>query len=394
MTAEIDRQPRVRFKYPVRVVPLNGQPRAWRTLSANISKKGMFLRMPEPLETGTRVALSFEAGGQVLPFAKAEVVWKRLQESKFPDRTTGFGVRFTEYLHPRAEELIGYLCENLDTGRPLNVARRQWAVPLKALGAVAAAFVLGFSGIAAWHFATTSDAGDDVAAVDGVEPAAVPDETVEASATPVAPVVVTPDAPVAVAVAAAEAPAPVETAKVEPVKAEAPTAEPVKAEPAKTETVAPVAVKAEVTATPAEDLKPLAAAPKLVEAAEAPAVQLTAEPGAPAVQGAHGSVSLPSGAAARLAWKMDGSTAHFELIGRPGSKVTKVFAMHNPERLVFDIEGSKPKKSRTVKSSAAHLSQVRIGARKDATRLVLDFADAPSKIDASGTSATVEFAAK
>jgi len=119
-TNSIDRDPRVRFKHPVRVVPIGGPPRAYRVLASNISKEGMFLRMPTPFDAGTRVALSLEAGGRVLPFAQAEVVWRDLEETKAPGRGAGFGVRFTGFLHPRAHELVDYLVANLDSGKPLS----------------------------------------------------------------------------------------------------------------------------------------------------------------------------------------------------------------------------------------------------------------------------------
>ncbi len=80
---------RVRFRHPIRVVTLEGQPRVIRTLTANVSPHGLFLRMPEPLPLGTRVALSLEAGGRALALAQAEVVWGRVNESQLPGRFPG-----------------------------------------------------------------------------------------------------------------------------------------------------------------------------------------------------------------------------------------------------------------------------------------------------------------
>ena len=119
---------RVRFKHPIRVVTLEGQPRVIRTLTANVSRKGLFLRMPEPLPMGTKVALSLEAGGRALALAQAEVVWGRVNQSQLPGRFPGCGVRFTEFMHPRAEELVDYLVHNLDRGKPLMLAppERRW----------------------------------------------------------------------------------------------------------------------------------------------------------------------------------------------------------------------------------------------------------------------------
>lgn len=123
------RSRRVRFKHPVRVSTIDGEPRAWRTLAANLSRDGLFVRMPQPLDPGTRVAISLEASGQALPLAEGEVRWCRYSPSDFEGRYQGCGVRFTDFLHPRAPELVRYLVENLDTGRPLKAApvpRRRW----------------------------------------------------------------------------------------------------------------------------------------------------------------------------------------------------------------------------------------------------------------------------
>jgi hypothetical protein len=74
------RSKRVRFKHHVRVTTIDGEPRAWRTLASNLSRDGLFVRMPQPLEPGTRVAISLEAKGQALPLAQGEVRWCRRAE--------------------------------------------------------------------------------------------------------------------------------------------------------------------------------------------------------------------------------------------------------------------------------------------------------------------------
>lgn len=103
-----DRSSRAPLKHPVRVT-IAGE-RVVRVLSGDISPNGMFLMMPEPPEAGTVVTLAFEAGGKVLPFAEGEVAWKRA------NARGGFGVRFTRFLHPRAQALIAFLCENVEDG--------------------------------------------------------------------------------------------------------------------------------------------------------------------------------------------------------------------------------------------------------------------------------------
>jgi hypothetical protein len=56
------------------VASQGAEPRVFRTWTANLSPRGLFLRMPEPLTAGTRVAISLEAGGQTLAFAEGEVI--------------------------------------------------------------------------------------------------------------------------------------------------------------------------------------------------------------------------------------------------------------------------------------------------------------------------------
>lgn len=159
------RSSRVRFKHPVRVVTLDGQPRVIRTLTANVSHKGMFVRMPEPLPMGTRVALSLEAGGRALALAQAEVVWARAQESHLPGRFAGCGVRFTGFLHPRAEDLVEYLVDNLDRGKPLLLAPPERAMP-KWLPLVAAAVLVLLAAGAALVFYDSAAEDDAVAELD------------------------------------------------------------------------------------------------------------------------------------------------------------------------------------------------------------------------------------
>ncbi|MBL8924169.1 MAG: AMIN domain-containing protein [Myxococcaceae bacterium] len=142
---------RVRFTHPVRVATIDGEPRAWRTLAANLSRDGLFVRMPQPLDPGTRVAISLEASGQTLPFAQGEVRWCRYNPSELDGRFQGCGVRFTGFLHPRAPELVHYLVVTLDTGKLLTAApmrRRRWPWTLAAglvLGAMVAALALSFA---------------------------------------------------------------------------------------------------------------------------------------------------------------------------------------------------------------------------------------------------------
>ncbi len=138
------RSPRVRFPRDVRVVPIGGPPRAYRLRATNLSKEGVFLTMTRPLEEGTRVALSLEASGLVLPFAQGEVVRRQDPMMAVAAQENGVAVRFTDFLHPRAGEMVSYLVETLQTGQPLQPAKPtpKWKRRLGAVAGVGALSVL------------------------------------------------------------------------------------------------------------------------------------------------------------------------------------------------------------------------------------------------------------
>ena len=117
-----------------------------RSHTTNLSRQGLFVQASQPLPPGTKVALSLEAGGKALPFAEAQVVWAPAEERP-ATKASGFGVRFERFLHPRGRELVEYLVDNLDRGRPLASAprARRWRRPL-----VLAASLLGAAGAAAF----------------------------------------------------------------------------------------------------------------------------------------------------------------------------------------------------------------------------------------------------
>jgi hypothetical protein len=331
------RSHRVRFKRPVRVVPLvDGPPRAFRVLSGNLSKQGIYLSMPEPFAEGTKLALSLEAGGRVLPFAQGEVVWRQGAETLLhtplkPGGGAGLGVRFTGFLHPRAHELIDYLVRNLDTGRPLQLPKpRRWKRALKWTGGIAASVALAALGVMLGRNVTL------------------------------------------------EPPAPIEQpsiAEVAPPAPPAPSQEPV-----------PV-----MEAKPAEpELAPLPEAPApapVMAAAEA----LAAKPEAPVPLSSAGLLPLPRCAASSLKWSQRGSRTDLDVAPVAGGKVVAAFRMKNPERLVVDLSGMSPKRSFVVKASEIpNVSGLRIGKRKGGgTRLVLDLTrPAGLKVEGSRVSLT------
>ncbi len=353
------RSHRVRFKRAIRVVPLvEGPPRAFRVLSGNLSKQGMFLSMPEPFNEGTRVALSLEAGGRVLPFAQAEVVWRNLSdavhsaEPKGPG-ATGFGVKFTSFLHPRAHDLVSYLVDNLDTGRPLALPKpKRWKRVAMWTGAVMASAVLASFGVFLAKQMTSADPVDENAAV--AEAAPVPD-------------------PVIAAPTAAPVPAPTNMILPEPMAA-----------PTRPEPVAAAAAAApapERVVLPAERM--VIHEPKIPEATAAMAVPEAAKPEDTA---STGLLPLPKSGASSLRWSQRNGKIDLEVTPSQGSKFSAAFRLKNPERLVIDLTGTVPKRSFTVgKPEIPGVSGLRIGKRKGiGTRLVLDLKrPAELKVDGS-----------
>ena len=125
----------------MRVTLIDGAPKAYRVRSRNLSLFGMFLEMPMPVEAGTRVALSLEAGDRVLPFAQGVVVWQREFSNPSLARQAGFAVKFTGFLHPRANEMVRYLCDAIGTGKLLTTASRRAVWRKRAISALLVASV-------------------------------------------------------------------------------------------------------------------------------------------------------------------------------------------------------------------------------------------------------------
>lgn len=424
--------------------------------------------MPHPLDPGTRVAISLEANGQALPLAQGEVRWCRYNPSELDGRFQGCGVRFTDYLHPRAGELVEYLVESLDTGKPLKVAprrRRRWprvAMLSAAAATFAAALVFllvpnelpplptpidgaGTLAVVAVAQGTTEElaamvspavdeaepeiaaaavaptealreetprapetnadrgptlTGTPVVSLDAVDQAVAPPEAVaQPTSAPLAEVVASPaEAPVAASKPAllaeivapqagapalaplAEAVAPPAGAPVAPSE-HAPLAE-VMAAPAG----APVA--SSKTALPAEVVAPPASRP--VAPPTSP-LRAAARREKPSASPAGGHLRLPTGAATALTWSAspEGLDVRPEL--RADAHVARVFALSDPPRLVFDIEGSAPAKSHAMSSSSALITRVRLGKQGTRTRVVLDLASQPHHVTAASDHALVQF---
>ncbi|MBX7100841.1 MAG: PilZ domain-containing protein [Myxococcaceae bacterium] len=342
------RDQRVPFARAVRVVPIvDGPPRAYRVLSGNLSRSGIFLATPAPFAEGTKVALSLEAGGRVLPFAQGEVIWGRGEAT-----SPGVGVKFTEYLHPRAREMVDYLVGTIEKGGSLELApytegpsRLGWTAAI----ALVITGVLAGGGTGVWWWAQQPDE----------QPA---DAVIELAPPPPAPAAV---APGPEAAAAPSAPAPIDevTGTAAPVELAPPAAAPVMPEPAPAK------------AAPVEPMK--------VEAlkVEAPKVAAPVEPkpkAAPAVKPTGHEVQLPRSGASAVSWTAD---RRFTVRPSAGAHVEKAFLLKSPVRLVIDLSGSSPEKSFNRDLSDGVVQRVRLGTRPGGSRLVIDLAaDAKSVV--------------
>lgn len=297
----------------------------------------MFLKMPTPFEMGTKVALSLEAGGRVLPFAQAEVVWRNLEESKQPGRGAGFGVRFTGFLHPRAHELVDYLVDNLGTGKPLVSPEASSIWPRRLAWAAAGLVAVILGAVTTWgvlHLVREST----------TEPVPVAEEIVA-----VAPV----KSPEQVVV-----PVPVlEDAVIEVEPAVAAAAEVI---------VAPV---------PAPSVAPATARAQPAKPEVKPAPELSG-------------LAIPSGAVRSLTSSLDGSQLSVTLALAPGATITRAFTLRSPDRVALDVKGPMPKRSYTLAGSA-EVVRVRVGRIPGGTRLVVDLSRPPGKPTVSGASIVI-----
>jgi hypothetical protein len=290
----------------------------------------MFLRMDEPPEPGTVVVLAFEVKGQVLPFAEGEVAWRRASARG------GFGVRFTRFLHPRAQALVEYLSANVETGAPLKpftppARSRRWAW-----------FGTGLA-VATLLFAWTAAAPGPVMSVDP-SLACVGAETAVTSAPP--------------ALASA------------PVPSSAPAASPGGA--------------------------PLKPAPRkrrvrLQQGPPAEPVALTRTVPSAAQPAKFSSTPLPSGAARLVNVSRVGGALRVTVDPVAGGHVAAVTALQSPPRLVIDVAGTAPSASHAVALADPELERISVFRNGQQTRLILALTRAPAQVTQHGDSALVSY---
>jgi hypothetical protein len=319
--------------------------------------------MPQPLGVGTRVAISLEVTGQTHPLAQGEVRWCRMNPSGLEGRFQGCGIRFTDYLNPRAAELITYLVESLETGRPLKVAPRRlrrWpqVLLLTASAASSAALLV---------LVLSQDA-----------PSFLPTPLFFEGPPLLAPLPSVGDAPSEGAGTPFDSQAASSTPKAQWVDHAATEVE--------------VAALRDATAghVDNETLSP-------VDKGFREALPGASEP-LPVSNPVHSSESvaegqllLPTGAAKALTWhsSADGLDVRPEL--QADARVVRVFSLSDPPRLVFDIEGSAPSKSHALAASSVLITRVRIGQQGALTRVVLDLASQPQRVTAASDHALVQF---
>jgi hypothetical protein len=316
-----ERSSRAPFKYPVRVT-IAGE-RVVRLLSGDLSPSGMFLQMDEPPESGTVVVLAFEARGQVLPFAEGEVAWKRSHERG------GFGVRFTRFLHPRAQALI----EHLSEGGPFVPAPAAKRAPRR-WGWLATA-----AAIATLLVAFESAAPGPVASIDPSLACRTDLESVPPTEF--------------VSFAPAEAPAPAPVKKVAPRKAR-------------------TAVK-------------LPQGPKEEPATLARTAPVAAQPGR------FTSTPLPSGAARLVNVSRVGGGLRVAIDPVAGGHVTAVTAIQSPPRIVIDVAGSAPTSTHSVTLSDPELERISVSRNGQGTRLIFALTRAPAQVSQHGDTALVTY---
>ena len=369
---QTQREPRVRFQHPIRVVTLEGQPRVIRTLTSNVSRDGLFLRMPEPLPPGMKVALSLEAGGRALALAQAEVRWNGPDATEVTERFPGCGVRFTEFMHPRAEELVQYLVKNLDTGKPLALAppEKQWTKYLPFAGGGALLLCAAMAAVIFWQPGEVE--AEEVPAVQLIaespkilplpsgegrgegepkaEPVAQPTEVEATEVKPPEPIEESPPQPAIVKVAAA---------------------------PMELKVPAPRPASAPDTPEQQGDVKlPAGGASKKPE--RQGEVKLS-DGTAPKKPEREGDVKLPAGGAPQLHWELTGTELRIAPQLPEGVQLARAFVLTAPPRAVFDLTGGAEARSVTAPAAPPYATAVRLGKQPAGTRIVVDLDTAPKK---------------
>lgn len=448
--APTPRLERVPFSRPVRVTPIEGgsQP-SLRLIGGNLSRSGMFLRSPLLLEPGTKVALALEAKGQSLPFAEGEVIWQREPAKASDGAHPGFGIKFTNFLHARAPELVDALVtrgmeklaqppspETQTQEQPrMDVAVGPQTPSKKDLESFAAP-PEKFTELSLQDEAPAPVIEDREPAflkggkklvVDVEEPKGIPEvEIDELDELPhpnafkptigkilgtgafalliLVPMVVaigtwkaskTDEPAVAVQKAAQqEALAQAETRVVEfpapapKVEVQAPVVVAPEVQPeVKPETTELAPLVAEQVTPPVEMKETVAEKSPTPVNVVATKTQLAPKP----VVAPSSSVSLGIAAVNSLSAKVNSGVLELSLQLGSGASIRRAFALKAPNRLVIDVGGPTPTHSSAVENTKiSSVQKIRIGAQPEGARLVLDLGKSASNVKVSGSRITAE----
>ncbi|MFL5320532.1 MAG: AMIN domain-containing protein [Myxococcaceae bacterium] len=419
-TARLERVP---FARPVRVTPLEGGQPSLRLLGGNLSRSGMFLRSPLLLEPGTKVSLSLEAKGQTLPFAEGEVIWQREPAKASDGAHPGFGVKFTQFLHPRSPELVNALVTR--GMEKLQQPPMQAAAPASANTDVATGpqtpskeqLESFASPPPAFTELTLNDVpkeADEPAFVKSShplvvdlekEPAGIPEVDLEDELDLAPPTSLRPTigrvigtagfmllilVPLVVAIGtwkasktaepAVQALEQSETRVVEfaqPVVA--PVAVPV-VTPVVTPVVAPV-VNADMTPKVETVLK------EKVETKQTPVAIVAPK----MVAASKATLPLELAAVTGLSVRSTGNGLDLVLVLGSNATIRRAFALKSPDRLVIDVGGTAPRKSVTIANTKLpSVKQLRVGAQADGARLVFDLSKPVTNVKVAGSHVSAE----
>lgn len=368
------RGPRVPFQAPVRVCAENN-PTTYRVLSADLSDGGIFLQMPMPFAQGTRLQLSLEAGGKVLPFAEGEVAWRRTMP--LPEQVKpGAAVRFTSFKSKRANLLVQNLVSALHKGeqpKPYKKVRlNRWIVAI-----VASALIGLVAGVS--QVQLTSPA----ARLSPVSRPLPPGEAVQVAFTEVE----EPAVPELIAISdAIESPAqwldlndepviPAKTVQRSWVWRAKPAPAPVVAAARHPLKPVPLAGAIAIGATKGIDAKHL----------EARAAHTIARP---EPDGKPESIVVPQGALKTIHLVRAGKGFRFDFDVAKGSKLIHLTTLKDPSRLAIDLAGAAPKKPMVV-SGLDGIQRVRLARFGNGTRVVLDLTMPVTVVEQSGTHVVV-----
>lgn len=360
------RDPRVPFSRAVHVFPIGSHPR--RLKVKDLSRGGMFVESPQGLPCGTHVNLSLEVRGKILPLAKGEVVRQ--------EPAAGFGLKFTDFAHARSQALVDYVVRRGGTGSrhappfqlPSPEVARAPERPYKPVADETLPIVRGE--LIPDEPRQLSEFSVDIRDLEA-RPRGELDTTLDRRLYKLAALllVVVGFFGLGVAYVWSER------------QLSAPEPQAAFERPAPVAAVAPVVPEATEKPQPETDLAPLVdaqIAPKAVPRGTLEWESVTLLP--------------PGGALKAMDFEMSKGRLEVQAHLLKGAKVERVFSLEKPSRLVFDIAGPVPSRTRQFDvEEVPVVEKVRLGIRPQGTRIVLDVKKPVGRVQTEGTHFTVSF---